>query len=52
MVTRLEFTADSRRLVSVSGDMNGLVWDVTPAALSKPMENVSERGWDALIKPE
>src|SRR5262249_47604561 len=35
-IPQLAFTSDGRRLVSVSRDMTGLVWDTSYATLAKP----------------
>ena len=55
-VTQMAFTGDGRRLVSISHDMTGLVWDVAFASLAKPLPLASaadrERAWVDLAKPE
>lgn len=50
--TRMAFTADGRRLVSVSADMTGLVWDTSYAALAKPSVADRDKLWADLAKPE
>jgi RNA polymerase sigma factor (sigma-70 family) len=52
-VTDLAFTPDSRRLVSVSEDQTGLVWDVTVPALgaNKAYKELAEV-WDSLAAPD
>ena len=52
VVTRMAFSADSRRLVSVSDDSTGLVWDVSYASLAKPSSADRENLWADLAKPE
>ena len=51
-MTHIAFTADGRRLVSVSKDMTGLVWDASFAALAKPSAADRDRLWVDLAKPE
>jgi RNA polymerase sigma factor (sigma-70 family) len=51
-VTRMAFTADSRRLVSVSDDSTGLVWDVSYAKLAIPSNGDRESLWQDLTRPE
>jgi RNA polymerase sigma factor (sigma-70 family) len=50
--TRMAFTADGRRLVSVSADMTGLVWDSSYPALAKPSVAGRDKLWADLAKPE
>src|SRR5579864_8929993 len=56
LVTQIAFTADGRRLVSVSRDNTGLVWDTSIASLAKPQSIATpterERAWESLAKPE
>ena len=49
-VTRMAFTADCRRLVSVSEDMTGLVWDVSYRALASPAVATRDSLWTALAQ--
>lgn len=51
-IPQMQFTADGRKLVSVSRDMTGLVWDVSFAALAKPSVGEREKLWVDLAKPE
>jgi WD40 repeat protein len=57
-VTDLAFTPDGRRLVTVSQDQTGLVWDVTlPALASGPRANdpsgkALSEAWDQLAGPD
>jgi WD40 repeat protein len=55
-VSGLAFAAGGRRLISVSHDMTGLVWDTTLAGLAKPAEIDSDakrgRAWEHLAVPE
>jgi hypothetical protein len=51
-VTRMAFTADCRRLVSVSEDMTGIVWDVSYSALARSAAVTRENAWNALAKPD
>ncbi len=51
-VSQMAFTADGRRLVSVSRDFTGLVWDVTFASLAKPSEAERAQLWIDAAKPE
>jgi RNA polymerase sigma factor (sigma-70 family) len=51
-VSQLAFTADGRRLVSVSWDMTGLVWDTSYPALAKPAAAAPDQLWADLAKPE
>jgi RNA polymerase sigma factor (sigma-70 family) len=56
-VTDLAFTPDGRRLVSVSQDQTGLVWDVTLPALGgaeagKPTDARLAEAWDRLDAPD
>jgi hypothetical protein len=55
-VTSLAFTPDGRRLVSVSRDLTGLVWDVSLAAAGRagaaPAPADFDRLWTELAKPE
>jgi RNA polymerase sigma factor (sigma-70 family) len=55
-VSQLLFIANGRRLVSVSHDMTGLVWDSSLANLAKPRELTSEeqrrKAWSDLATPE
>ena len=51
-VTGLAFTPDGRRLVSVSYDQTGLVWDVTPPALGAARGGKLAEAWDVLAEPD
>jgi WD40 repeat protein len=55
-VSQLLFTANGRRLISVSHDTTGLVWDTSLANLAKPIEIDSdakrERAWEHLAVPD
>jgi WD40 repeat protein len=55
-VTQLAFTADGRRLVSVSRDNTGLVWDTSIASMARPQAIVTlaerDKVWEDLAKPE
>ncbi len=50
--TDLAFTPDGRRLVSVSEDHTGLVWDVTLAALAGDRPAPLTDAWERLADPE
>jgi RNA polymerase sigma factor (sigma-70 family) len=47
-VTDLAFSSDGRRLVSVSEDQTGLVWDVTPPALGAARGGKLSEAWGLL----
>jgi RNA polymerase sigma factor (sigma-70 family) len=47
-VTDMAFTPDGRRLVTVSEDQTGLIWDVTPPALGDAGAKLLPQVWDAL----
>jgi hypothetical protein len=49
-VTDIAFTPDGRRLVSVSADQTGLVWDVTLPALGAARGGKLAEGWEALAE--
>jgi RNA polymerase sigma factor (sigma-70 family) len=52
-VTGLAFSPDGRRLVSVSDDQTGLVWDVTlPALSAKTADKGLAVAWDRLAAPD
>jgi WD40 repeat protein len=56
-VTCLVFSSDGRRLVSVSEDQTGLVWDVTLSALAgvrngRPVDSELAEAWDHLEDPD
>jgi RNA polymerase sigma factor (sigma-70 family) len=54
-VNDLAFSPDGRRLVSVSADATGLVWDVTLPALAggeKPAGKGLAEAWDRLADPD
>ncbi|HEV3142414.1 MAG TPA: WD40 repeat domain-containing protein, partial [Gemmataceae bacterium] len=55
-VTQLAFTADGRRMVSISRDNTGLVWDTSIASLARPQALAApadrEQAWVNLAKPE
>src|SRR5262249_5296015 len=52
-VTDLAFSPDGRRLVSVSQDQTGLVWDVTLPALSgRSAETRREVAWERLSEQD
>jgi WD40 repeat protein len=51
-VNDLAFTRDGRRLVSVSEDQTGLVWDVTLPALAGPRAGKPSDAWERLAAPD
>jgi RNA polymerase sigma factor (sigma-70 family) len=51
-VTGLVFSPDGRRLVSVSQDQTGLVWDVTLPALGGAGDGGLDEAWDRLVRPD
>jgi WD40 repeat protein len=51
-VTDLAFTPDGRRLVTVSADQTGLVWDVTLPALGDGRAKKPDEAWGALAEPD
>jgi WD40 repeat protein len=51
-VSDLAFTPDGRRLVSVSEDQTGLVWDVTVPALGGPRAGKVSDAWERLAAPD
>jgi WD40 repeat protein len=51
-VTDLAFSPDGRRLVSVSYDQTGLVWDVTLPALGDGRTRKLDEAWGLLASPD
>jgi RNA polymerase sigma factor (sigma-70 family) len=51
-VNDLAFSPDGRRLVSVSADHTGLVWDVTPLALGGARGGKPGDAWERLAEPD
>jgi RNA polymerase sigma factor (sigma-70 family) len=51
-LTDIVFSPDGRRLVSVSRDQTGLVWDVTIPALASHRGGKLSEAWDRLAAPD